>query len=153
MHEVLRNFIEITLQHGCSLVNLLYMFGIPFPKNTSEGLLLQNEEIAETFNDFFTKSVSNLDIPQYEDSSVNFEDPILLVIEQHKNHPSILTINAKVMGKQFSFQYFSKSEIKKEILNLGDSRACQESDITIKVIKANSDIFADFLCEVFNRYL
>ena len=34
------NFIQITLRHGCSLVNLLYIFRTPFPKNTSKGLLL-----------------------------------------------------------------------------------------------------------------
>ena len=34
------NFIEITLRHGCSPVNLLYIFGTPFSKNTSGWLLL-----------------------------------------------------------------------------------------------------------------
>ena len=34
------NFIEIALRHGCSPVNLLQIFRTPFPKNTSEGLLL-----------------------------------------------------------------------------------------------------------------
>ena len=34
------NFIEITLRHGCSPVSLLHIFGAPFPKNTSGGLLL-----------------------------------------------------------------------------------------------------------------
>ena len=105
---------------------------------------------------FFTKVVSNLNITQYEDTSVNFEkieDPVLRVIEQYKNHPSILAINAKFKGKQFSFQPFSISEIKKEMLNLDNSKACQESDIPTKVIKANSDIFADILYEVFNRSL
>ena len=34
-----RNFSEIALRHGCSPVNLLHIFRIPFPKNTSEGLL------------------------------------------------------------------------------------------------------------------
>ena len=29
------NFIEITLQQGCSPVNLLHIFGIPFSKDTS----------------------------------------------------------------------------------------------------------------------
>ena len=33
----------------------------------------QNEAIAKTFNDFFTKVVSNLNIIQYEDPSLNFE--------------------------------------------------------------------------------
>ena len=34
------NFIEITLQHGCSPVNLLHIFRAPFRKNTAGGLLL-----------------------------------------------------------------------------------------------------------------
>ena len=29
------NFVEITLQHGCSPVNLLHIFTTPFPRNTS----------------------------------------------------------------------------------------------------------------------
>ena len=36
-----RNFIEITLQHGYSPVNLLNIFRTPFPKNTSEQVLLK----------------------------------------------------------------------------------------------------------------
>ena len=35
------NFIEIILRHGCSPVNFSYIFRIPFPKNTSEQLLLE----------------------------------------------------------------------------------------------------------------
>ena len=33
-------FIEITIRHGCSPVNLLHIFRTPFPENTSEGMLL-----------------------------------------------------------------------------------------------------------------
>ena len=33
------NIIKIALRHGCSPVNLLYIFRTHFPKNTSEGLL------------------------------------------------------------------------------------------------------------------
>ena len=36
-----RNFVKITLQHGCSLVNLLHVFRTPFHKNISGQLLLQ----------------------------------------------------------------------------------------------------------------
>ena len=35
------NFIEITLRHGCSPVNLLYIFRTPLPKNPSARLLLE----------------------------------------------------------------------------------------------------------------
>ena len=36
------NFIEITLRHGCSPVNLLHIFGTTFLKNTSGWLLLNS---------------------------------------------------------------------------------------------------------------
>ena len=38
---LLQHAIEISLQHGCSPGNFLYIFRTPFPKNTSGGLLLQ----------------------------------------------------------------------------------------------------------------
>ena len=38
--KLLCNFIEITLRHGCSPVNLLHIFRTPFSKNTSGCLLL-----------------------------------------------------------------------------------------------------------------
>ena len=38
--KLLCHFIEITLPHGCSPLNLLHIFRIPFPRNTSWWLLL-----------------------------------------------------------------------------------------------------------------
>ena len=38
--NLLSNFIEITFRYGCSSVNLLHIFRIPFYKSTNEGLLL-----------------------------------------------------------------------------------------------------------------
>ena len=38
--KLLCNFIQITLRHGCSPVNLLHIIRTPFPNNTSGGLLL-----------------------------------------------------------------------------------------------------------------
>ena len=38
--KLLCNLIEIEIRHGCSFVNLLYIFRTPFPKNTSGRLLL-----------------------------------------------------------------------------------------------------------------
>ena len=43
--KLLWKFIEIALRYGCFPVNLLHFFTTPFPKNTSEGLLL----IIQTF--------------------------------------------------------------------------------------------------------
>ena len=61
-------------------------------------ILENNDKIAETFNNFFTSAVSNLNIPPFVDPSVvidDIEDLILRVIEQNKNHPSVVAINEK----------------------------------------------------------
>ena len=88
-------------------------------------ILEKNDDIAETFNDFFTSVVSNLNIPRYQDSFTDsdqtengIEHPILRIIEQYENHPIIIAINNQNMDRQFSFQEITKSEIKQEILDL-----------------------------------
>ena len=119
-------------------------------------ILENNDKIAETFNNFFTSAVSNLNIPPFVDPSVeidHIEDPILRIIEQYKNHPNVVAINEKNLNKQFSFEYIPKSDIKKEILNLDVSKASQDSDIPTKIIKVNADIFAEVSYNVFNRSL
>ena len=50
-----RIFIEITLRHGCSPVNLLHVFRTPFPRNTS-GWLLLHIPIQSNTNRNFTLS-------------------------------------------------------------------------------------------------
>ena len=80
----------------------------------------------------------------------HIDDPILRIIEQYKNHPSVVAINEKNLNKQFSFEYIPKSDIKKEILNLDVSKASQDSDIPTKIIKVNADIFAEVLYNVCN---
>ena len=47
---LLSNFFEIALWHGCSLGNMLHIFRIPFPKNTSGWLLLISREIWDTLS-------------------------------------------------------------------------------------------------------
>ena len=42
--KLLCHFVEITLQHGCSPVNLLPIFRTPFPKSTSRELLLNKKK-------------------------------------------------------------------------------------------------------------
>ena len=57
------------------------------------------------------------------------------------------------MDRRFSFQEITKSEINLEILNLNSSKACQESDLPTKIIKANSDIFTEVIHKELNRGL
>ena len=57
------------------------------------------------------------------------------------------------MDRRFSFQEITKSELNQEVLNLDSSKACQESDLPTKIIKANSDIFTEVIHEELNRGL
>ena len=51
------NFIEITLRHGCSPVNLLYISKTPFPKSTSDRLILVLQ-----FNYFTVRNIFHIQI-------------------------------------------------------------------------------------------
>ena len=51
----------------------------------------------------------------------------------------------KLSTKNFSFHSVSIEEIKKEISNLDVTKCCQVSDIPTKIVKENSDIFADII--------
>ena len=57
------------------------------------------------------------------------------------------------MNKQFSFEYIPKSCVKEDILNLDVSKASQNSDTQTKIIKMNTDMFAEVLYNVFNTSL
>ena len=107
-----------------------------------------DQKISTIFNDFFSTVVSNLNIPQYEDPSINLDgidDPLEIIREKYKNHPSILAIQDKQFDTSFSFELITKEDIEKEILALQDGKACQQSDIPTKIVKMNVDIFSEML--------
>ena len=117
--------------------------------------LIENEEIIDNdqkistiFNDFFSTVVSNLNIPQYEDPSISLDginDPLEMIREKYKNHPSILAIREKQFDTSFSFEFITKEDIEKEILALQDGKACQQTDIPTKILKMNVDVFSKIL--------
>ena len=64
--------------------------------------LIVNDEIInnnkEIFNNFFSSTVAQLNIPKYEDlsaNSVNSEDSLENLVTKHKNHPSIKALLGK----------------------------------------------------------
>ena len=71
---------------------------------------------------------------------------------KYRNHPSIIAIRSKCKDKgNFNFIEVDQKQIEKEILKLDVNKASQSSDIPIKVLKENSDIFSNFLCNSFNN--
>ena len=123
--------------------------------------MLENNELVKTdletlevLNNFFFNIVQNLDISRIS-NEVHFinriEDRTLKAILKHRKHPSIVAIRNKCKNKgSFSFVGVEKKEIEKEILKLDANKASQNSDIPIKLLKENVDIFSDFVCTSFN---
>ena len=110
-------------------------------------ILSKNLEVAQRFNVFFSNKVKEMNIllgQELRTETNHIEDTILRITETSKKHPSVVAIFENHRDSAFSFRYVSLDEIIKEIKRLDVKKSCQDTDIPIKVIKNNSDIFADF---------
>ena len=75
-------------------------------------IINNKEKIAETFNTFFTSTISNLKIALYQDTDfergidpVVGDDPITFILQKYKNHRSIIVIkNFCHENKSFNFE-------------------------------------------------
>ena len=130
---------------------------IDLPEEENSYLLTNCEEVAKELNNFFANAVKNLNIPNYENCdslAENIDDPTLKVIAKSRNHPSILAITSKYKNRaNFSFNFVSKEYVLTEIKVLDVSKAIKESDIPVKIIKANKNFFAEAICFYFNKSL
>ena len=72
-------------------------------------------------------------------------------ILKYRTHPSIIAIKENCNSStRFNFSFVDKKDMK-EIKNLKPNKATQITDIPTKLIKENSDIFADFIFENLNE--
>ena len=122
---------------------------------TENGEVVKTElKTAETLNNFFGNVIKNLMIPKYSefDPSIDrVENGTIRAILKYRNHPSILAIRERKKAQtNFCFKQVSIEKIQKEILNLNNKKASQNSDISTKIIKENSDIFGKGLCSFIN---
>ena len=81
-----------------------------------DGLITENEDLAKTFNNFFSNIVNKLgieDVPADESNLSNIDDPISKAIAKYENHPSILRIKNYMKEKDlnFSFEFVDKPNI------------------------------------------
>ena len=77
--------------------------------------------------------------------------PTLKAILKYKNHPSIVAINN--LKKNFNpyFSVVSEEGFLKEIKKVNPRKSNQSTDIPIRLLKENADIFASYLCDFFNQ--
>ena len=84
----------------------------------------------------------------------NIDDPTLKAIAKWRNHLSILAVASEYKSRaNFSFSFVSKEDVLTEIKMLDVSKTIQESDIPVKIIKANENFFAEAICFYFNKSL
>ena len=72
-------------------------------------------------------------------------------IENYKKHPSIKSIEGLSKNDNFILEKASYEEMLDEIKQLDTRKACQDTDVSSKIIKMDSDIFADFFLQNFNN--
>ena len=77
----------------------------------------------------------------------NIKDPFLKAIEKYKKHPSMKTIAGLSKNDNFISEKVSQEEMLHEIKQLYTREAYHDTDIPSKIVKTNSDVFADFLYE------
>ena len=118
-------------------------------------LIKSDLETAEVLNNFFSNIVQNLDISKYSNNESwvsNTNDATLKAILKCRNHPSIIAIPNKCKDKgNFNFIEIDQKQIENEILKLDVIKASQSSDVPIKVLKENNNIFSNFLCNSSNN--
>ena len=118
--------------------------------------ITNNVELAEAFNTFFSKIVPNLNIDNNLGDNItnpNITDLVFCAIQKYEKHPSILKIK-EMMGTNnlsFSFKFIDRKKIFNELQKLKSKKACQGSDIPVKIIKENIDIITDFIYNNFNN--
>ena len=117
-------------------------------------ILQKNLDAAETFNVVFSNIVKKMNITLGQElltDADHIDNPVLRNIERLKKHPSVVVISENHRDSAISFRHKSLGEITKKIKRLDKKKACQDTDTLIKVIKNNSDIFADFFFLNFNN--
>ena len=72
---------------------------------------------------------------------------------KYANHPSTIAINDLNNASMFSFSRVPVADVKKEIGKPDPRKATQNTDISVKILKQNSDIFGNYICDFFNEYV
>ena len=65
---------------------------------------------------------------------------------KYKNHSRIIAIKKAGKGSDFYFCEISFNDIYKKIKRLKMRKATQSTDIPVKIIKENADIFSAHIC-------
>ena len=122
----------------------------------NDEIISDDLEVANTLNKYFSNVVKNLKIPEKFANNnlprILSKHPTLNAIMKYKNHPSMDVIKKISHGlSSFYFSHIDKKTVLNEIKKLKLSKAVQDSDIPVKILKENSDFFAEYIYLQFNE--
>ena len=122
--------------------------------NIDNKIVNDDIKIAEIFNRFFSNAVIDLKISDFHGAvplADNISHPIFTAILKYANHPSTIAIKDLNHTLLFSFSNVSAADVKKEIRKLDPRKATENTDIPVRILKQNSDIFGNYICDFFNE--
>ena len=116
-------------------------------------IITTDDENAKILNSFFSNVVKHLKIPEFKDIDFSAEcipHPALKAIMKFRKHPSVSAITNAFNPQSFNFSKVSVDDVLKEINKLDYRKAIQNTDIPVKILKQNADIFGSYICHFFN---
>ena len=102
----------------------------------NDKILMENTEIASTFNSFFGSVVDSLDLYEWPSEEIQYSfDNIENIVLKYRNHPSIIKIkhNHKI-NHRFSLQPVSLREVKNVKSNISSNKATA-GEIPVNILK------------------
>ena len=96
----------------------------------NDEIISDDENIAETFKNFFSNNVKNLNLKVDENllnQNLEFIEELLLrAIKHYEDHPSVKGIERNVGRRNFSFSFATFTDIEQELKNLNLKKASQD---------------------------
>ena len=88
----------------------------------------------------------------YDNDFIATDDQVTNAVNKFRNHSSIIMIkNKKKNDQSFSFGPVTYDDVLKKVNTLDTAKASQQSDIPTKILKQNSDYFAEYFYENINQ--
>ena len=120
-----------------------------------EKVISNDEEVAETFNQFFKTCIESLNITENRfllNVTENLNNPVEIALKKFENHPSIIDIKRMVdLESEFVFSKISGADIKQELQSLKTRKASTHMSIPTKHLKQVIDIIIEPLVEIWNN--
>ena len=92
-------------------------------------------------------------IPEFKDvvfSADCISHPVMKVVTKFCNHSRESSIRNVFNPQSLGFSQVSVDDVPNQINKLGNRKAIQSTQIPVKILKQNGDVFGSYLCHFFN---